>query len=278
MIEINKLNFSYGKHQVFSDFSTILKEGAIYGLLGANGVGKTTLLKLICGLIGNFKSKDVQTTVNGWNPLNRDPEFLSNIFYVPEALTLPNVVVESFVKEYGAFYPKFDLNHFYELMKTFDVDCKKKFWALSSGQQKKAFLAYALSLHTDLLLLDEPTNGLDITSKTQFRKIIAEVYHGESTIIISTHQVRDLENLIDPIIILDEKGLLLNASLEEVSEKLEFFADQDLDPNSIYSESGFGGYQQVRLNTSGAYSNVNVETLYNTTLANKELIKGIFNK
>lgn len=275
MIAIENLEFSYSNHRIFSNVSMNLRRGAIYGLLGPNGVGKTTLLKIISSLIPDYKGTCL---VNGLNGAERSPEFLSNIFYLHESPVVLNEVVEEFVKSNGAFYPNFSIDDFYHLAKVFEIDPKQKFYKMSTGQQKKAFISYALSLHTDVLLMDEPTNGLDIPSKTQFRKVMSEFFYENSTIIISTHQVRDLENLIDPIIILEENGVLLNASLEEISQKLEFSLQSQASSEALYCEPTLGGYVQVQLNTSDRETNVNIEALYNTVISNKELIKSIFNK
>ncbi len=275
MIKIENLEFSYPRHKVFTDISLTLEEGKIYGLLGQNGVGKTTLLKILSGLL---KSKKGNCLVNGFNPFARQPEFLKEIFFVPEDFKGDPIAVELFVKNLGVFYPNFDLERFYKLMATFEVNPAEKFTKLSYGQQKKAMISVALSLKTKLLLLDEPSNGLDIPSKAQLRSVIAESADLGTTIIISTHQVRDLENLIDPIIILDKEGVLLNASIEEISEKLYFSLDAKRDETALYSEPALGGYMKVTLNEENKESKVNIEALFNAVLINKKTITNLFKK
>ena len=276
MINIENLQFSYPRHIVFRDVNLKLEEGRIYGLLGQNGVGKTTLLKIISGLL---KSDNGKCTVNGFNPFDRKPEFLKDIYYIPEDFACPDEKVDDYLKSIGVFYPNFDLDLFYKLMSIFEVNPESKFNKLSHGQAKKAIISVALSLRTPLLLMDEPSNGLDIPSKTQFRRVIAQCADENTTILISTHQVRDLENLIDPIIILDSRdGVLLNASIEELSEKLYFSLDSSKDDAALYSEPTLGGYAKVSINNSGKESKVNIEALFNAVLNNKTTFKELFKK
>ena len=126
--------------------------------------------------------------------------------------------------------------------------------------------------------MDEPTNGLDIPSKAQFRKAVTKYTREDSVILISTHQVRDLENIIDPIIILDKQDVLLNASIAEISEKLYFDYTSERNPDALYCEMIPGGNIQVYLNQTGEDSKVNIEALFNTVHQHKEMIKGIFNR
>ena len=133
-----------------------------------------------------------------------------------------------------------------------------------------------MALNTDYLLLDEPTNGLDIPSKTLFRQVIAKHANDNRTIIISTHQVKDVENLIDPIIILDHDEVLLKASFYEITSKLYFDYGTEKDDTALYSEMIPGGYVNVFRNPEGMDSKVSIEVLFNTVMKNKETIKQIF--
>ncbi len=270
MIKINNLDFSYKNTQVFKDINLEFQKGNIYGLLGENGVGKTTLLKLLCGL---QRPDGGICTIDNMTPSDRKPEFLQNVYFLPEEVITEDTTPEKYIKQIGVFYPRFDMNLFYKLEKELEVDPKKKFNALSYGQKKKTLLACALSLRTDYLFLDEPTNGLDIPSKALFRKVIANYCTDESTIIISTHQVKDVENLIDPIVILDNDDVLLNASFAEITKKVYFeYAPEKL-PYALYSEMLPGGYINVMPNNDGIESNVNIEALFNAVMKNKELFK-----
>ena len=280
MITINNLDFSYKNAAVFKNISLEFKEGNVYGLLGENGVGKTTLLKIISGL--QFP-KNGTCMVDDFIPSERNPYFLQNIFYLPEEVITEDTTPEKFINKLGVFYPRYDHSYFLNLMKELEVDANNKFNAMSYGQKKKSLLACALSLRTDYLLLDEPTNGLDIPSKALFRKVILQ--HGVSTdftdlhgttIIISTHQVKDVENLIDPIVILEHDEVLLNATFEEISQRLYFEYGAEKSDEALYSEMMPGGYINVLPNTFNMESKVNVEALFNAVRCNKKKIREIF--
>ena len=274
MIEIKNLSFNYSSTPVFRELTMSLEAGKIYGLLGQNGVGKTTLLKIMAGLL---KAENNACSVSGKIPFKREPDFLSDMYFVPEDFAGPDMVVNQYAENQGAFYPKYDGEKFKQTMAEFEVDGTKKFTKLSFGQQKKAILAFALSVNTKLLLMDEPSNGLDIPSKTQFRKAMALSADNERCIVISTHQVRDLENLIDPIVILDNSGLILNESIQRISEKLYFRLSNKMEEQAIYNEPTIGGYVTVEENYEKEESKVSIEALFNATLQNKEKIKNLFN-
>lgn len=275
MITIQNLSFKYGKKEVLSDISMTLETGKIYGLLGENGVGKTTLLKIICGLQKPFGG---HCTVHGENPFNRTPSFLNRIYYLPEETEYiqNDYSINYFAKMNAPFYLKFDHTKFETILKEFDMDVDKKLNKLSYGQTKKAAIAFAIATNVDLLLLDEPSNGLDIPSKSMFRRIMAEYCLDTTCTIISTHQVRDLENLIDPIIILDNRAVLLNETLERISEKLYFSLQPSVPANTLYAEPTLGGYLCVSENDGQNESRVNLEALFNTTMQHKTRINELF--
>lgn len=274
MIEIKNLDFTYGKTKVFSNISLAFQPGRIYGLLGENGVGKTTLLKVICGL---QRPQCGSCVVDGFSSFDRSPLFLQNIVFLPDEVTLPdNITPSHYIADLAPFYPNFAQATFLHLMNEFDLDPDRRFNAMSFGQQKKSLIACALSLHTDYLLLDEPTNGLDIPSKSQFRSLIAKRIDDHSTILIATHQVKDVENLIDPIVILSQDEVLLNASIDLISRRLFFEYDAQPDPDALFSEQLPGGCLNVRINTRNEESQVSIEPLFNAVLHNKQLIKELF--
>ena len=273
MIEIKDLAFSYGKTPVLKSITTTLEEGRIYGLLGENGVGKTTLLTLLCGL---KKVCSGSISTDGENPFDRTPTLLQNQFYLPDEVLPVSMKAECFAKERGAFWPNYDHSKFLEIMKEFENDPVKKMNQMSAGQLKKTYISLALACGCKYIFMDEPTNGLDIPSKTQFRSAIMKYTSENSTIVISTHQVRDLENIIDPIIILDRQDVLLNATVEGITGRLYFDYGTQLHPESLYSEQLPGGFIQVYPNTTGEDSKINVEALFNAVHKNKELIKGMF--
>lgn len=273
MIKVNNLAFSYGKDQVLKNINLTLEDGKIYGLLGENGVGKTTLLTLLCGL---KKTQVGSIDTDGANPYDREPSLLEQMFYLPDDVAPIYDKAYSWARSRGKFWSNFSLDKFVEVMNVFENDVNQKLSAMSTGQLKKTYISFALACSTKYLFLDEPTNGLDIPSKSQFRSSILKYTSENSTIVISTHQVRDLENVIDPIIILDRQDVLLNASLEEISRKLFFDYGTELHQESLYSEQLPGGFIQVYPNVRNQDSKVNIEALFNAVHKNKELIKGMF--
>lgn len=275
MITIKELGFSYheSKDNVLKNITMTLEEGRIYGLLGENGVGKTTLLTLICGL---KKPKEGTISIDGYDPYMRKPSLLSEIYYLSDEVAAANMKATDYAATYGKFWDNFDMARFLEIMEVFETEADKKMNRMSAGQLKKTHIAFALSCGTKYLLMDEPTNGLDIPSKAQFRKAVMKYTREDATIVISTHQVRDLENIIDPIIILDRQDVLLNASIEEICSKLYFDYSNERHQEALYSEMIPGGSIQVLINTTGEDSKVNIEALFNTVHRHKELIKATF--
>ncbi len=273
MIQIENLGFSYGKVPVLKNITMSLEPGRIYGLLGENGVGKTTLLTLLCGL---KRALDGSIKVDGIDPYSRDPELLARQFYLADEMPVLPIKAVEYAKATGEFWPQYSQERFLEIMELFENDPQKKLNAMSTGQLKKTYISLSLALGCKYLYLDEPTNGLDIPSKAQFRSALMKYTAEDSTVIISTHQVRDLENIIDPIIILDRQDVLLNASIETISRNIYFDYGSQLYPESLYSEQLPGGFIQVYLNADGAESKVNIEALFNAVHKNKELIKGLF--
>ena len=273
MIDVQNLTFKYGSNTVLENITLKLEDGRIYGLLGENGVGKTTLLTLLCGL---KKTGTGTILVDGNDPYRRLPSSLQEQYYLPDEVMPYNQTAENFAKYSGKFWPKFSMDKFLTIMSEFDNDPQKKMNKMSSGQLKKTYIAFALACNTRYLFMDEPTNGLDIPSKAQFRKAVTMYTSEDSTIVISTHQVRDLENIIDPVIILDRRDVLLNASVEKISEKLFFDYGSTIHSDALYSEQLPGGFIQVLVNTDGLESKVNTEALFNAVHKNKELVKNIF--
>jgi ABC-2 type transport system ATP-binding protein len=276
MIEIQNVSFGYSRRKMlYKNLTLTLEAGTIYGLLGKNGAGKSTLLKNLIGLLFPEKGK---INVNTFEPKRRQPSFLQTIYFIPEEVYVPSLTINGYRNLFAPFYPCFENEKFNLYLKELDVKDEGKLNTLSFGQQKKFVIAFALACNTKVLLLDEPTNGLDIPSKIQFRKLIASVMNEGRTIVISTHQVRDLENLIDRIIIVDNGFLLLNASLGDISEKLCFktVAEVDDSVRVLHSEDTLKGISVVQENPRGEESKVNLEQLFNAVTENPEVIKAIF--
>ncbi len=278
MINIKNLSFNYGKSKpLFQDLDLKLTAGNIYGLLGKNGAGKTTLLRLINGLLFPVSG---EVDVLGYDASERHPEMLSDIYFVQEEPYIPDLSIIAYLYTYAPFYPNFDFDQFFSLITEFGLEGNLKLEKLSFGQKKKVMLSFALASNARIVILDEPTNGLDIPSKSQFRKLITEAMLDERIVIISTHQVRDMVNLIDPILILEKGKIIFHYTLEEIANALYFEVHHSMtEPqNVIYSERISGGYMSIRENTDELPSQVDVEVLFNAILTKKDEIVGIIEK
>lgn len=209
----------------------------------------------------------------------RLPETLSDIFIVPEEFELPNVTLENYVKMYSPFYPKFSEDEMKRCLDVFEMQEKIHLGSLSMGQKKKVFMSFALATNTSLLIMDEPTNGLDIPGKSQFRKFMATAINENRTVVISTHQIRDIDKIIDHVLILDENEILLNESVDKIGKKLLFVesSNRDLTENTIYSQSSIHGNSLILENFDNDESEINLETLFNAALYERDKIKGMFN-
>lgn len=277
MIEIKNLSFGYNrKKPLYRNLNLTLNSGSIYGLLGKNGAGKSTLLKNIIGLL--FPSSG-SISVNGFSPKKRLPSFLETIYFIPEEVHVPSLTTDKYITLFSPFYPAFDKQQMSDYLERLDVTTGKKLNTLSFGQQKKFIIAFALACNTKVLLLDEPTNGLDIPSKKGFRKLIASVMNDDRMIFISTHQIRDLDNMIDQVIIVDNGDLLVNASVTQIGEKLCFKTVDELtdDFAVLYEEDSLKGKSIVIENTGHENSKVNLEHLFNAVSENPSVAKAIFN-
>lgn len=277
MIDIKNVDFSYSRNtKLLLDLSLQLETGRIHGLLGKNGEGKSTLLKLISGLVFPLKGT---IDVMGFIPQKRLPEMLQEIFFLPEELPQLTLSIDNYEKVYAPFYPNFNSEQFNQYLKEFEIDNKKSMLnKLSHGQKKKVFVSFGLATNTKLLLMDEPTNGLDIPSKGQFRRMVASALDENRCLIISTHQVRDLDSLIDSIMIMDGHEIVFNEHNEDITKKLLFKVAEhdDTDETVIYSEESLRGLFQVRENTTGQESRLDIELLFSAVLTDKKRIMNLF--
>jgi len=277
MIKIEQLKFGYSKKKnLFNHLNAEVSIGKVYGLLGHNGAGKTTMLKLIAGLLF---PKSGKCSVLEFIPKERNPYFLQELFYVPEEFDFPSISINEFIKAYAVFYPNYAKEIMDEILVEFELKADEKLNAMSFGQKKKFLLAFAISTNCKILLLDEPTNGLDIPSKSKFRKIIARYINDDRSFIISTHQVRDLDNILDSVIIIEKGEVIFDKSTDEIQSKLVFrkvqHIDNDLDV--LYSDKELGGYNIVSKNRDAEETKIDLEMLYNAINANKETINNAFN-
>jgi len=277
MIEMVDVDFGYRKKTVFSGLNLRLSPGSVCGLLGENGVGKTTLLYLLAGLL---QPDGGQCRVVGMTPAARLPEFLEQLYFLGEEIPAPDWTGTEYVRRRAEFYPRFDGDFFQRAVTDFRLDPGQNLKRMSYGTRKKFFLAFAFAANTAVLLLDEPTNGLDIPSKSAFRKLVAEVVGEDKVMVISTHQVRDLENIIDPVVILADKELVLNRTMAELQQKLLFSLEPDEPAAALYAEKVPGGWAVVSDRVSaagtGPAAEVQLELLFNAVMRHPDRIRALW--
>jgi len=265
MIQLSQLNYAYPKAQaLFSGLNCRFSQGNIYGLLGRNGAGKTTLLKIVAGLL----SSDEQAARILHQPSTRRlPDVLSECVYVPEEFYTPALTVNQHLKRFAAFYPRFDHSMLQEFIREFELPADADLSSFSYGMKKKYLIAFSLSTRARILLLDEPSNGLDIPSKSQLRKVLAGSLQDDQLMIISTHQVRDMKNLIDPVVILDGGRILLNSGLHELGQNLSVTQSKERPEgdNVLYVEETFGTFTAV-LSGKGQGECPDLELLFNAVI------------
>ena len=272
MIQIQDLSYKYSgaSENVFDGLSLEFGEGRIYGLLGRNGVGKSTLLCLMSGLLMPRQGRIV---INGQEPRLRQPSLLEEVCFVPDEFALPGISLSQYVKFYGRMYPRFSQEVFDDCLRDFEMTDVKRLGELSLGQKKRVMVSFALATRCSVLLMDEPTNGLDIPAKNLFRKLVARHMAEGQTIVVSTHQVHDVDALLDHIVIMGRASdaILLNASIADLQERYAFQYRSMSEPcdDALYFEPTPQGRAVVVANTTGEETTVNLELLFNAVVKGK---------
>lgn len=263
MIEIRNLKFSYttlkSRTEVFDSLSMMIPSGEIVGLLGRNGTGKSTLLNLMAGLLD---ANAGTITVEGVDVARRGTALYTSLMIVPEEFSLPQLTLDRFVKVTAPFYPNYDEARFYDCCSRFEVNRAVRLDRMSMGQRKKAYLAFALACNTPVLLLDEPTNGLDIPARQALRHMLAEQVNDERTIVISTHAARDIENLVDRLVILEPHRMVLNESIATLST-LFGMGVVPASVKPLYSEPSVAGVRGVWIAEGDEESRMDMEMMFN---------------
>lgn len=272
MIDIRNISFKYlaQRTMLFDDFSMQFRPGTVCGLLGKNGTGKSTLLYLIAGLLF---PKSGTITMDGKDTSARSADTLSEIFLVPEEFELPDISLDRYVEINSRFYPRFSHEKLEQCLALFELPSDLDLGQLSMGQKKKVFMSFALATQTRLLLMDEPTNGLDIPSKAQFRRVVSSGMDDNRTIIISTHQVHDVETLIDHVVMIDRNGLILDADMQRLSESLSFEQRRAGEPmdDVLYSEPSLGGSSVIARGAGSVDGVIDLELLFSALCQNPKL-------
>ena len=276
MLSIKNISFSYNKRsgELFHDFSLELNAGNVYGLLGKNGAGKSTLIYLMTGLLTPTSG---EALLDGVNVRKRLPKTMSDIFLVPEEFDLPRLSLKQYVDINAPFYPNFSKEDMQRYLDIFEMgdDMDVKLQALSMGQKKKVFMAFAFAANTRVLIMDEPTNGLDIPSKSQFRKLVTTGMTDDKLMLISTHQVRDISDILDHVTIIDQSRVLLNTSFADVMNKVAFRPLREGDQPLFVLQSPYGPLGAVPAE-EGEETKVDLEMLFNATLQNPAAINQLF--
>lgn len=277
MLKVDNLTFSYGRNSwpVIRDLSLEVEPGRVYGLLGKNGVGKSTLLYLIAGLLTPQKGV---VLMDGVNTRRRLPATLADIFIIPEEVLLPAMKLSEYVRLNAPFYPNFSHDDLTRHLGTFDIKGEVNLGELSMGQKKKVYMSFALACNTRLVLMDEPTNGLDIPGKVAFRSFVAGGMSDERSIVISTHQVHDIDRLLDHVVIMDDSKVVFNRGIDEISERLKFFITDspEVIRNAFISKPSIGGVAVVTANDDGVETDVDMELLFNLATSNPGLLEYVF--
>jgi ABC-2 type transport system ATP-binding protein len=275
MINLNNLGFKYGKKStVFSGLSLSIPQGRSVGVLGANGVGKTTLIKLIAGLVSQT---DGDLSVLGFTPRDRETDFYKNLYVVPEESELPPMKAAHYVDQFSVFYPQFDHQRFHDLAGHFKTDVQKKLNEMSLGQKKKFIIAFAMSTGCQLVLMDEPTNGLDIPAKAQFRDIVVKHQSDEQTFLICTHQVRDLDSIIDSVVMMNDQHAHW-FDLSQLPDKISQVNTVTNPEAVLYSETRMGTELAIIEGGLPQATDIDLEMLFNTFHTNYEGLIAAVNK
>ena len=277
MIDIQSLTFRYRKGKgapVMEQLDLRIPEGHIYGLLGPNGIGKTTLLSLLSGL---KKPQKGAVQIDGYNPFDRIPSFLEKLSFVPDEVAGIRERPVDFAITKGKFYPAFSQDLFQSLLQLFNVDSSKLMSSMSYGERKKTYMAFHIACQTPYLFFDEPTNGLDLTAKALFRKALAAYSAEDATIIIATHQLADIESIIDSVILFDRSGEVLCMKIDEIGRRLRFAYDPLPRQDALWTEQLPTGCVQLFPNPEGEETRCHVTALYNAFYAKKEQLLRMMN-
>ena len=272
-MKITNIHFGYSATQsIINGLSLSLTPGHIYGLLGQNGAGKTTFLKLLAGLcfptLGDIN-------ILGDQPKDRHPKLLQELFFIPEDFSLPNLTLQQYAKSYGYFYPRFDHALFNRALQSFGLNSKTALPSLSHGQKKMFITAFAISTRAKVLILDEPSNGLDISNKQVWQELLMKEISEEQLVIISTHQVHDIANIIDSVLVMKEGKMLLNSSINELENKLYCGFQREVSEvgSVFYSEKRAGGYAILKENTCETHSSIDLELLFQACIKSSPIAR-----
>ncbi|MDU2681703.1 MULTISPECIES: ABC transporter ATP-binding protein [Clostridium] len=246
MIELKNYSLNYGDSKILDNISFSLDRGKILGIVGPSGVGKTSLIR---GIVGIYKGTSGSLIFDGEDVYD-NPEVKRKIAFVPdEHSSFYLITLKEILNYYKSIYSNFDEDKFYKINKIFKIPLNKRFLQLSKGMKMRVNLMIAFSLNCDLLVLDEPTSGLDPILKEKVLKIIMnEVYSKEKSVIISSHNLGELERICDEILILNDGKIEYHNSLENIKRNIRKIQvafdmpvyEEDLNIDGIFSISQVG--------------------------------------
>ena len=261
MFTIDQISFSYNKRNgdLLHDFSLELKAGNVYGLLGKNGAGKSTLIYLLTGLLTPASGV---VLMDGENVRRRLPQTMSDLFLIPEEFELPRLALKKYVSLNAPFYPRFSMQDMQRYLDIFEMGgmMDVKLHSLSMGQKKKVFMAFAFATNTRALIMD---------------KLVTSGMTDDKIMLISTHQVRDISDILDHVVIIDQSRVLLNAGIAEVMNRVAFRPLREGDEPIFVLQSPFGPLGAVPAR-AGEETKVDLEMLFNAALQNPEAINQLF--
>lgn len=217
LIEVKNATLRYGKKTALNEVSITVPKGRVVGLLGHNGAGKTSLMKALVGLL----PMQGEVTVLGLNPTQDRQKLLEQLSYIPDVAVLPRWArVHELITLMSRLQPKFSAERARALLKRTSVNESDKVKSLSKGMVAQTHLALIAAIDAKLMILDEPTLGLDVVSRKSFYEMLIDEWcDGERSVIISTHQVEEIEGLLSDVMMLNEGKLVLDIPLAQIDER-----------------------------------------------------------
>ena len=238
IIEIHNLSRSFGDNKALNNINLIVPEGVVFGLVGKNGAGKTTIIKHIMGLL---EPQTGSSNVFGLSPITNPVETLSRIGYMGETDELPSwMYVKELINYRKAFFPNWDNAYAEEIIEAFEIELTKKVKDLSKGQRARVALMLALAHKPDLLVLDEPSDGLDpVLRRDILQAVIRTVVNEGRTVLFSSHLLDEVERISDDVAVIEKGEIIYESSIEELKERfhrveLIFNTEQELHPEIEY--------------------------------------------
>ncbi len=275
MITLDRLTYSYRRGTKAIDAACGHISPGIHLLLGENGAGKTTLLHCMAGL---FRPGSGRCLLDGTETASHAPSVMRRLFFLPDKLEIPATSIRAFAKTHSRFYPGFSPEALDANLREFGLDGTEDLSKSSLGTNRKTFIAYALALGVDMLLLDEPANGLDIGSKKAMRRMMARCVEPDQTVIVSTHNISDLRELYDGLMLIHNGSLKICASTEEIASRLACVRSTAPVPDALYSEQSVGVVSSLIENTSGDPGDIDYSLLYSALIDNGDNILSILNR